>query len=427
MNINAVRAEIESLRVEARGLVAAAGDGAMSGEAETRFAVIEARSAELRTQERRAAFLDEADRRAAGTPVDGGTGDANLDRLTAGVGLLDVVRAQMGGTDAGAGRAREVSAELARRSGRQPEGVLWHVGAARNETRTLTTAAPADGPGSNIIPPDYRPDMFIDRLRNATRVRALGATVLTGLRGNVTIPKRTASVATGWVAEDSPLGVSDPQFASIGLTPKHAGAISEWSRNMILQSSPDVEMLARDDMAKQLAEVLDAAAIYGTGTATQPTGILSTPGIGSVAAGTNGSVLTYDLLADLVGAVDDSNADGSSTAFLTNTRVRRALAKIKTSYGEPLGLDVLFQGKSAAYSNLVPSTLAKGTGTGLSALIYGNWSELLIGVWSELDILVNPYDSTAYSKGNVRIRAMMTMDLAVRHAASFAAITDAIA
>ena len=81
-----------------------------------------------------------------------------------------------------------------------------------------------------------------------------------------------------------------------------------------------------------------------------------------------------------------------------------------------------------AFSNVVPSNLTKGTASGIcSALVYGNWSELLIGLWSELDVLVNPYSETAYSKGNVQVRAMMTVDIAVRHPASFAAILDLLA
>lgn len=421
--IHAVRSEIETLRVEARGLVEPAGSG--DSAATTRFTAIEARVAELQTTERRLALVDDLDRRAAGQPIEG-SGDANFDRLVDGVGLLDVIRAQMPGvTDAAAGRAREVSAELARRSGRKVEGLLWRMPTA--ETRTLTTALPVTGPGSNIIPNVYRGDLFIDRLRNATKVRALGATVLGGLTGNITIPSRTASVVAGWTAENTPFPVSDPAFGNIAMSPKHAGVISEWSRNLVLQSSPDVEALARDDMAKVLAELLDSAAIAGTGQNAQPTGILNTPGIGLVSAGTNGGALTYDMVADLIGAVDDANADGSTTGFLTNTRVRRALSKLKSTTGEPLGLDTVLQGKTAAYSNLMSSTGTKGTGTGLSSVIYGDWSCLMIGLWSELDILVNPYESAAYSKGNISVRAAMSVDIAVRHAASFGAITDVIA
>lgn len=422
MNVHEIRQRLDALRTEARSLVEKADDGAMDPVAEARFAAIEAETAQLRATERRASFLDDADRRATGIPVPG-TGDDRLDALVSGVGLLDVIRAGMGGTDAEAGRAGEVSAELERRSGRRAQGIFWNMQAPL-EQRVVTTVLPAGGTGSNLIGTDYWPELFIDRIRNATRVRALGATVLSGLTGNVVIPRQKASVVAGWVAENTALSLSDPQFDGVTLSPKHAGVITEYSRNMVMQASPDVETLARNDMAKVLSELLDSAAISGTGTSNQPRGILNTAGIGVVAAGTNGGTLTYDMVADLMGGVADLNATG--TGFLTNTKLRRALSKLKDTSGQPLGLDVVLQGQPAQYSNLVPSNGTKGTGVGLSSLIYGNWSDLLIGLWSELDILVNPYGD-AYARGGVQIRAMMTCDIAVRHPESFAAITDAIA
>lgn len=401
-------------------------DGALPDEAQTRWNALKGEMDGMEQRIARQSVLDDAERRMAGTPLIG-TGDDRLDREMARVGILEVIRAQMGATDEGAGRAREMSAENERRSGRKGEGLLWSMRVPHFEQRVLTMANPSGGPGSNIVGTDYRPELFIDRLRNSTAIRGLGARLLSSLSGNVSIPRRTASGTGAWIAENAALSATDPQFEQVTLSPKHAGVLSEWSRNMVLQSSPDVEQLARDDMARVLGETLDSAAISGTGSSNQPRGILNVSGIGSVAMGTNGAALTYDAVADLIGAVADANAEAGSLAFLSNTKVRRAVAKMKDSQNRPLGESVVFQGLPRAYSNLVPSNGTKGSGTGLSALLYGNWSDLLIGVWSELDILVNPYESTAYSKGNVQIRAMMTVDIAVRHPESFAAITDIVA
>ncbi len=415
----AVATEMRSLNDKPAGE-----NGDLSTEQRTKWDALKTELDNLEQRIGRQSTVEDAERRAAGTPV-GGTGDDHLDRAIAGVGLLDVARAAMGGTDQAAGRAREVSAELERRSGRRAQGMLWHMGAPADvEQRVMTTALPASGPGGTLIPTDYRGDLFIDRLRRSNRVRAMGATMLTGLTGNVTIPRRKASVVAGWVAENTALPNSDPAFDSITLSPKHCGVISEWSRNMIQQASPDVEQLARNDMAQELARTLDLAAILGSGTGAEPRGILNTSGIGSVALGANGGPITFDALADLMGVVDDADATGGSMGFLTNTKVRRAAAKLKATDGNPLGVQVMFQGMTPTVSNNVPSNLTKGTGTNLSPVIYGNWSDLIIGVWSELDILVNPYEATAYAKGNVQIRAMMTVDIAVRHPESFAAIRD---
>jgi hypothetical protein len=80
-----------------------------------------------------------------------------------------------------------------------------------------------------------------------------------------------------------------------------------------------------------------------------------------------------------------------------------------------------------AVSNQLPYNLTKGTSSGIcSQLVYGNWQELLIAMWGSLEILLNPFDSTGYTTGDVKIRAMQTVDINVRHAASFAVMSDAL-
>ena len=50
---------------------------------------------------------------------------------------------------------------------------------------------------------------------------------------------------------------------------------------------------------------------------------------------------------------------------------------------------------------------------------------MLIGLYGTLEILVDPY--THFAKGTTGVRALQTIDIAVRHAESFAAMQDAIA
>jgi hypothetical protein len=65
-----------------------------------------------------------------------------------------------------------------------------------------------------------------------------------------------------------------------------------------------------------------------------------------------------------------------------------------------------------------------GTGIDPSALIFGNWGDLNIGEWRGIDILVDPYSQS--STGTLRITAIQTCDILLRHAASFCAILDAV-
>jgi HK97 family phage major capsid protein len=325
-----------------------------------------------------------------------------------------------------AGREIEISRELEHRAGRAAQGMLCPT--AVFEKRVVTFG----GSGANIVGVDWRPDQFIDRLRDAMVVRRLGARVLDNLQGNVEIPRLTTSATSAWVAENSALSVSDPVFDKVSLSPKHVGCLTEYSRNMILQSSPGVEDILRDDFAAQLGAALDKAAIMGGGT-NEPVGVLSTSGIGDVPGGTNGLAPTYANIVALIGAVANANAlSQGNLGFLSNSKFLAKAATTLKSAGDTSSNFIVSPGAGTmadyplAISNLVPSNLTKGTGTNLSALIFGAWSELLIGYWSQFDLLVNPYAEVPYSKGNVQIRGMLTADIKLRHPASFAATKDII-
>lgn len=360
--------------------------------------------------------------------------------------LVRAINAAASGDWRKAGFERELSEDIARRSGRSTGGVFVPVGALAPMRRDLNTLTP--GAGGALVATDLLAASFIDVLRPRCRVLQLGATVLSGLVGNVDIPRRAAAGPAQWITEGQSLTPGQGSFDTVQLRPRTVGSLTTISRNLLLQGTPDAEMLVRADMAAQLAIALDQAAIAGTGTGGQPTGLLNTAGTGSVVGGTNGAAITFDHLIALAGTVAAANADGGSMGYLVNPQTITALLKIKATTGQylvPVGAaGGEFGGPAAggfapgadrpmfsalgfpvASTSLVPGNLTKGTGTNLSAVLFGNWGDLLIGEWGVLEILPNPYASGAYEAGAVQIRAMQTVDIAVRHPQSFAVMTDA--
>jgi len=130
-----------------------------------------------------------------------------------------------------------------------------------------------------------------------------------------------------------------------------------------------------------------------------------------------------------MGQVQDVNAgSGARMAFLSNFKVQRATAKLADTTGKPLGVNTVFQQQPRAFTTNVPATLTKGTGTNLSAVIYGDFSQLFVALRGDgVDVLVNPFDSTTYLKGNVQVRTLCNCDVELRHPEAFAVIKDAIA
>ncbi len=315
------------------------------------------------------------------------------------------------------GREREIDQELRATTGRTFKGVA--VPTEIFERRVLTSALPSGGPGSNLVPTDFLANEYISALTASTVIASLGARTLPGLMGNVEIPGEKAAPSTAWIAENAALSATDPQFRQVTMAPKHVGSLSEFSRNMLMQTSPAIEGILRQMMARDIALEIDRAAINGGGS-NQPVGILAASGTQTQAYGTS----LFHTAADMVGKANIANV-GATRAFLSTQRVQTIAAKALTTDKLPVGVGTIFQGQRTAFTNLAPDNL--GAGTNESALIYGDFSELLIGLWSALDVLVNPYEATAYSKGNVMVRAMATCDVALRNPTAFVKATGVLA
>jgi HK97 family phage major capsid protein len=182
-----------------------------------------------------------------------------------------------------------------------------------------------------------------------------------------------------------------------------------------MQTSPDIEQLIRQDFGAVLARAADTVAINGGGS-NEPTGVLANSSVDDT---TDMVPPTWAGVLELISKVEEANATG--TAFLTRPSVVKKL-RSTVKVGSTDSVMIMQEPRNLAgyplsATNLVPEGLET---TELIPLIFGNWPDLIMGFWSELDILVNPYESTAYSKGNVQVRAMMTADIALRHTQSFA-------
>lgn len=329
------------------------------------------------------------------------------------------------------GLEMEASRAVADKMKREPQGIF--VPREVMQARDITVGG--GGTGNNLVATDHMASEFIDILRNSSHVMSLGARQFTSLVGNVSIPKQSGSSSVFWVAEGVAVTESTPVFAQLALTPKTVGGFVDYTRKMLLQSSPEIEFLVRRDLAGVIGVEVDRVSINGSGVGAEPLGILNAAGIGAVAIGANGGPITWDHVLQLEETLAVSNADAATIAYLTNPKVRRKL-KGTTKVSGDAGAGFIWEagagdepgwGRMNGYktvgTNNCPSNLTKGTGTNLSAAILGNWSDLIIGQWGALDILVDR--TTNGTSGGVRVIALLDTDIGIRNVASFAAIVDA--
>ena len=306
----------------------------------------------------------------------------------------------------------EASEAAAQRYGRSAQGLMVPVDVLGVwKQRDLNTSDDNEIVATNLLAGD-----FIDVLRNSASVMAAGARMLPGLVGNVAIPKKTAASSGGWIStEGGAASESEPTFGTVSLTPKTVGAFTDMTRQLILQSTPSVEALVRDDLTQALALAIDKGALEGTGLSGQPTGILNTSGVNkptSFAA----AVPTFAEMVALETAVAEDNALMGNLAYITDAGTYGGLKTKAKDAGS--GMFVLENGQANGYNVIRSQQATAGN------VYFGNFSDLLIGMWAGLDLTVDPY--TASTSGTVRIVALQTVDVAVRHAVSFAYNNDGV-
>ena len=403
MKLNDLR-EARALKVtEARALVD--GNAQLSPEQQAAFDKLKGEIKALEADEARAQFLEDMERRAA--PV-----DKPRAAMESGINVLDAIRAQVENRSA-TGALAEFQAE-AKRQGIEPKKGGLLVPASifeKRATQTTTTAA-------KIVPDDYKASEFIGLLRNSLIVRSLGARVLSGLRGDVVIPKQTGASTAYWLNEGDSLTESNPTFDTISLSPKHVGALSSLSRQLIQQSNPAIEQLVRDDFVQVVSAAVDKALIHGTAAAKQPVGILGTTGVQT------GSLSTLSW-ANLLGLLEKlALVNVTPNAALIHPKVATKLAS--TLKDSTVGAEYLLTaGRVAGVPAHVTNQLDAKTGTpDKGRMILGDFTQLVIGEWGATEILANPYAPTYYEAGAVQLRILHTMDAAVRNPQAFVKVED---
>jgi HK97 family phage major capsid protein len=242
----------------------------------------------------------------------------------------------------------------------------------------------------------------------------------------------------GWVSEDQDAPESDLDFGQIILSPKTAAATTYLTRAWVNHAAPGAERYIRNDISKALRAVIEEGFWTGPGGRWKPVGLLNTTGMGAVIGGSVGAAPGWSHLVDLEGEITEASAGGSRMAYITNSAVRRKLKQTAKDVSavaggwcwekHPNSPDPrvgLINGYPAYVSNYCPSNLVKGgSGPVCSAIILGDWEDLMVGIWGAIELLVNPYTSAA--KGGVRLTAYMDVDMALRHPESFAVMRDAL-
>lgn len=270
--------------------------------------------------------------------------------------------------------------------------------------RDLTAGVPSAG--GNLVANELLAGSFIELLRNRMAMMQAGVTMLTGLQGNISVPRQSSAATAYWVGEGGSPTESQQGIDQINMTPKTIGAFVDYSRRLLLQSSIDVEGMVRADISRVIALELDRAGIYGSGSANQPLGLVNTTGIGSQTITNSGTFAEY------IGMETDvavANADAGAMRYIINATTRGALKSTSIVGTEARFVyeDDEINGYPVIVSNQLQSNDA----------LFGDFSQFVVGMWSGLDLTVDPYAGA--TAGTVRIIALQDVDYAVRQPGAF--------
>ena len=322
--------------------------------------------------------------------------------------IMKAINALANPTDRNAQREAEFefecSEEASKHYGRTAQGIMLPPEVMSNwNTRDLNASDDA-----GLVGQDFRPESFIDALRNASAVMPL-ATNLNGLSGDVKIPKKTSAASAAFISsEGGASGESEMVIGSVTMSPKTVGVHTDVTRQLMLQSSLDVENLIRDDLAKSMAIAIDDGALEGSGSSGNPTGITNTSGINTVSL-SSAAAPTFAEMVSIETSVAVDNALVGDLAYIINPANFGTLKTTAKDSGS--GLFVAENGQVNGYPVVVSNQITANN------YVFGNFNDLLIGFFGGLDITVDPYSNS--TSGTVRIVALQSVDVAVRHAVSF--------
>ncbi|SOD97025.1 phage major capsid protein, HK97 family [Caenispirillum bisanense] len=352
-------------------------------------------------------------------------GTANEIRSTANIGLstreaqsYSISRALEGLVDASKrGFEWEVSAAAASGKENTRGGLVIPMDVL---SRTMSTAANA---GGEFVPTVH--GSLIDMLYANTVIKRLGATVFPAVAGT-SFPVITSGANVGFVGELSTTAASTPGTDSRKTQLRTVDGTVRISRALLKQSRPSLDSWIQSHLAREIAVKIDHTVIEGSGTGDVPAGLLNKAGIPVHAIGANGGAITWADVVALESMVSHANAGFGSLGYLTNAKVVGAMKTTQKASGTGMIYEGgNLNGYTLASTSLVPADLTKGTGTNLSAMVFGNFADVYLAEFGSLEIVADPY--TAMGTQEYVFRAFFDCDFVFAHDESFAVIKDIIA
>lgn len=368
-------------------------------------------------------LLEQVDLQRSAEPV----GTQNPDSANAGITQdearqFSVVRACRGALSGNLdGFEAEMSQEISRKLKRDPQQggffVPAEVSAVAMPVRRATMAAGNFATGGATVPTEMM--SMIELLRNMTVVEAAGARVMNDLQGDLTFPRQKSASTITNKEETGTSEETNQETDDLKATPHRLTAYVPFTRQLLAQSSTDVEAWLREDLMTEAALKMDKEALFGTGASGQVKGLFNLTGTKSL---TYGAAATWAKVVEHETLIETANALMGSLAYVTNPSAK---GKWKTKSKDAGSGQFIWQNNLVNEYRALATNQIETTGTYANRSIFGNWRDMLILMWSGMEIIVDPY--TSRKQGKIEIQVEKMWDMIVRHPESFSLSSDSAA
>jgi len=327
-----------------------------------------------------------------------------------------------------AGLELEASAAAVKQSGRELQGSfripsdvmiaqIPGMGAGRRGIRANQSAGSFTSGGA-LINTDLLVGSMIELIYNRLSITAAGATVLSGLVGDIDIPKETSGPTHYWVGEGQAPDASEILVGQLSLTPKTVGAKTVLTRRFIGQTSFSAEAWVRSHLSRKVAVGIDKDFSYSPGGSKRPLGLRFTDGVRTetLSGGQSKTInaVSYNFgtflnLVEMETKVSLSNLDVPSMAYMMNAHARGVYKT--TLENAQSDFYILRNNEINGYPALMSNQLD------VNNVLFGDFSQVLLAFWSGQDIGVNPYKFQ--DSGSVEISILQDCDFGVRYPEAF--------
>jgi HK97 family phage major capsid protein len=245
----------------------------------------------------------------------------------------------------------------------------------------------------------------------------------------VTIPSQTGGASVSWVGESENIPASQPTFGQKRLVAKKMAVLVQLSNELLEDSDPAIDALIREDIARAAAEEMDRVILEGTGLGGEPLGIL---GAGVTATALNAAP-TYAALSAAIKRIEvEDVAKNPTWAWVFSPREKHALRMLEDTAG-----NLIFAGPGPyqqAIAGAPPATLLdypwhttnviEADASSETRMFFGQWQDVVVGLRKSLEILASAEAGTAFQTDQTWIRAILRMDVVLRHPESIEVLTD---